>query len=127
MKVANRFTRLCIFIIDQIAFLFIIFLHSLVLDGLLGLVPKDGSPWLGIYSLALYVLYYCLFEFYFGKTPGKFLTGTIVVTEDGNRASFKTLLIRSIVRLIPLDALSFLFSLGWHDQISRTIVINNSD
>jgi len=124
IKVADSFTRLCNFFVDQIVFLFVIFLHSLLLDGLLGIIPKDGSPWLGLYSLLLYVFYYSLFEFYFGKTPGKFLTGTIVVTEDGNRPTFKTLLIRSICRLIPLDPLSFLFSSGWHDQISRTIVIN---
>jgi len=125
LTAANKFSRFCNFFVDQIGFLFIIFLHSLLLDGLLGIIPKDGSPWLGLYSLVLYVFYYCLFEFYFGKTPGKFLTRTIVMTEDGRRATFKALLIRSLCRLIPLDPLSFIFSSGWHDELSRTVVVND--
>jgi uncharacterized RDD family membrane protein YckC len=125
LVIADKFSRFCNFFVDQIAFMLIIFLHAMLLDGVLGIIPKDGSPWLGLYSIVLYIFYYSLFEFYFGKTPGKFFTRTVVVTKDGQRATFKILLIRSLCRLIPFDALSFLFLSDWHDDLSRTVVIND--
>ena len=110
--------------IDSIGIIFLLFLHAMVLDGLLGIVPDDGSPLLGIYSLVLIVFYHALFEYFFSKTPGKFLTKTHVVTTNGQRPTFSNILGRSLCRLIPFDNLSFLFSEnGWHDKISNTMVV----
>ena len=73
------------------------------------------------------ILYYLLFEFYTGKTIGKLITKTIVVNENGNKPSFNSILWRTLSRIIPFDGLSFLgSSSGWHDNLSKTIVINSN-
>lgn len=74
--------------------------------------------------LAFYVLYFVSFEVISGRTPGKVLTGTRVVTNDGRARSIPTALIRSLCRMIPFEPMSF--SLGetwWHDSLSRTQVV----
>ena len=123
-QIADKGTRFGNFIIDKIGFFFIIFLHAMILDGWLGVIPENGSPFLGFYFFFLYVMYHALFEHFFKKTPGKFMTNTIVVNEDGSEPNFKEILIRNLSRLIPFDPISFLVSnTGWHDQISKTKVV----
>ncbi|BDS13012.1 RDD family protein [Aureispira anguillae] len=123
-KIAGKGARLGNFIIDTIGYFFIVFLHAMVLDGWLGLIPEDGSPFLGFYSFFLYVMYHAIPEHFLKKTPGKYVTNTIVVKEDENQLSFKDILIRNICRLIPFDTISFLISKnGWHDKISKTKVV----
>ena len=75
--------------------------------------------------LILVTLYYATCEFFFGWTPAKLVTGTRVVTATGGSAGFQQLLLRSVIRLVPFEALSLLGSppVGWHDRWSRTRVI----
>ena len=70
-------------------------------------------------------IYYSLFEAVTGKSVGKYITKTKVVDQKGEKPEFGTILIRSLCRYIPFDALSFLGSdaSGWHDSISKTKVI----
>ena len=126
MLEVDRFTRFGNYIIDTIGVMIIIAIHAFVLDGWLHVIPKDGSPFLVIYFFFLYFIYHFLFEYFFSRTPGKFITNTKVVDEDGNKPSIKILLIRNLCRLIPLDNLSFLIGDGWHDEFSRTEVVRNS-
>ncbi len=76
-------------------------------------------------TMATSLVYYVFFESVFGRTPGKFLTGSRVVGLDGGRPSFGALVIRSLVRFVPFDGLSFIPRLrtGWHDEWSRTRVV----
>ncbi|MBC8109589.1 MAG: RDD family protein [Verrucomicrobia bacterium] len=75
-----------------------------------------------------FVLYYCLFEYFFGKSFGKILTKTRVLMEDGSKPPFKNLVGRSFARLIPFNVFSFLseYPRGWHDSMSGTMVIDDS-
>ena len=62
------------------------------------------------------------------KTPAKFITKTKVITEYGEKPSFKTIFIRTLVRFVPFEAFSFLSPerpRGWHDRWSKTIVIDD--
>lgn len=79
-------------------------------------------------SMIVYLSYYILFEYLTQKTIGKMLTVTKVVTKKGGRPSFYQIVIRSLVRLIPLESLTFLgaCSVGWHDEISGTLVADDS-
>ncbi|NLR95087.1 RDD family protein [Flammeovirga agarivorans] len=74
---------------------------------------------------------YCfIFEFYFQRTPGKYLTSSYVIDEYLNKPSRKQLLLRSIVRIInPFDALSCIDnpSRGWHDKWSKTYVVTEEE
>ncbi len=85
----------------------------------------ENIKWLFFYLFV--AIYYLLFEGVFGRTLGKLITKTIVVDSTSFRkASFGKILGRTFSRLIPLDVLSFLFSIipgwhprGWHDSISK--------
>ncbi len=111
-------------VVDSICFLLLIFLHALVLDGILGIIPKDGSPLLSGYYFLLYISYYTLFEFFLGKTPGKFMTRTRVVGLQGERPDFRTVLWRSLCRLIPFEGFVYLYEKNiWHDTLSKTQVV----
>lgn len=74
------------------------------------------------------LLYYNFFEIVTARTIGKYVTQTIVVDENGEKPNHETILIRSLCRLIPFNALSFLgiSGRGWHDTISKTFVVNKN-
>lgn len=54
------------------------------------------------------------------------LLKTKVINEAGEAPDFKEALLRSLCRLIPFDAFSFLGSdgRGWHDSITNTYVVD---
>ncbi|AXK72886.1 RDD family protein [Lysobacter sp. TY2-98] len=77
-------------------------------------------------SVPVFVLYWTLFEGLFGRTVGKFVCGTRVVTERGAAPSMGQALGRTLSRMIPFEAFSVLFSedaTGWHDSIAKTKVV----
>ena len=77
-------------------------------------------------GLIVSVAYYILTEALFKRTLAKFLTGTYVVTAEGQVPSFGQIVGRSFARLIPFEAFSFLggkFPVGWHDSLSGTRVV----
>ncbi|WPO80572.1 RDD family protein [Flavobacterium sp. KACC 22761] len=83
---------------------------------------------LGTY-LSFAMFYYLVFESLFGRTIGKFITGSIVVNENGLKPSFSAICIRTLCRLIPFDQLSFLSKSEriWHDALSKTFVVEKKD
>lgn len=87
-----------------------------ILDGLAGILT----------SLGMFFVYYAFTEGLTGRSPAKFITNTDVVTETGEKPDTATLMKRSLCRLIPFDALSYLHKnpIGWHDQFSDTMVID---
>jgi len=75
-------------------------------------------------NLITYSLYYFLIENYSkGRSIGKFITGTKVVTLEGEIPKSSVFLKRSLYRLIPFEAFSFLGANGWHDSIPKTAVV----
>jgi len=78
-----------------------------------------------IFILFLSFLYYSIFEALTGKTLGKYFTKTKVVNPEGEKPVWTRILLRSLCRFIPLDQISFLFDFnsGWHDMLSKTIVV----
>ena len=122
----DKGTRFGNFIIDIVAFVTLFLLHVLVIDTLFNTAPDPDSPLLQVYYLMLFFGYYFLFEYFWGKTPGKFLTKTKVVDMNGEWPGGKKLLIRTLCRFIPFDNFSFLFGMvGWHDSISGTMVVRD--
>ena len=78
-----------------------------------------------IFGCIISLIYYNLSEIFLSRTVGKFITKTIVVMEDGSKPDYKTIMVRTICRLIPFNAFSFLGTLsrGWHDSLSKTYVV----
>ncbi len=77
---------------------------------------------LGIF--AMYV-YYVVCEYYLsGKTFGKYMTRTIVITPTGQPPNLKQVLMRSTLRFIPLEGIILLLKpQSLHDEWSGTLVI----
>jgi uncharacterized RDD family membrane protein YckC len=122
----NKKTRFLNLVIDSICFWILWIIHVLLFEDFIKNIIGEGSAMKNIaYLLTFYFMYNFVFELLFGKTIGKFLTGTKVVDNDEKKPTFKTLLIRNLCRLIPFDAFSYLiFETGWHDSISKTTVVN---
>lgn len=126
VNLASGGQRFANHIIDVIVFYILIFIYGGVL-GVMGAFDAYGELSIGwTVSIYLVILFYYIFmEATFGKTIGKMITGTKVVNEDGTKPELMTIIGRTLCRLIPFDAFSFLGStaVGWHDSISRTRVI----
>ena len=88
---------------------------------------NPGDEELLLIPLGLFMVYFILFESVFGKTPGKFFTRTKVVEiNTKKKPTVGKTIIRTISRFIPFEIFSFLSSRprGWHDRISKTMVVN---
>ena len=94
-------------------------------DGVVRLPPNF---WLGFFIVAgvVWAAYFFVMELAWGRTLGKLISGTKVVSEDGSPASETLILTRSLARLIPLEFLTFIGQAdrrGLHDTMSQTMVI----
>jgi uncharacterized RDD family membrane protein YckC len=69
--------------------------------------------------------YYILLEYFTGQTIGKRLTKMHVVSMSGGKPTLKAIVLRTVLRINPLDWLSYLFGLeaGTHDYLSKTKVV----
>lgn len=100
---------------------------SIGLTGFGFWVYNSGNVTWFFVGIALTIVYYLLAESLFGRSIGKFITGTVVTDVNGLKPNFGTIFKRTLCRFIPFDALSFLGSSrtgGWHDSISNTYVVN---
>ncbi len=107
------------------------FFNSLVDYGIVYLIGQFImlNQQISVIWLGPIIFVYCfLFESIFGVTLGKIVTNTRVTDVFGNKPTIFSVFIRSLVRLIPFEALSFLSSTGrgWHDYFSGTYVIYKS-
>lgn len=74
------------------------------------------------------LIYYFLMEHYTGRTIGKYITGTKVISIDGAKPDTTQILYRTLSRVVPFDGLSFAFAEnGWHDNWSDTRVVKIKD
>jgi len=75
---------------------------------------------------AIMISYFIFFESFTSRSLAKYITGTIVVSEDGSKPDLRTITKRTLCRLIPFDPLSFFANdtRGWHDSISDTYVVS---
>ncbi len=126
--------RLLTLVID-IAVFFLIILVIGFIGGLLALAGYDGLLlWFDqmdgltdrVFSLSIMVTYLFAMEVLTQRTVGKYITGTMVVMEDGSRPEARAIIIRALCRIITLEALTFLsaYPRGWHDSASNTYVVD---
>ncbi|MFK7816373.1 MAG: RDD family protein [Gammaproteobacteria bacterium] len=127
---AGNWKRFSNYLIDYIAIYFfsmIVGVAIVLLSGETGIQRLESITPIEEIALGfiVYSSYYLLFEFYTGKTIGKFITGTRVVNEHGGKPTFNQILGRSLSRLIPFEPLSFFGASGrgWHDRFSKTYVV----
>ena len=114
------------FIVDYISYLCLsvaIGVGIALVFGQEGIDALERVPNL-IVGMAIITAYYVFFEAIWGRTPGKFLMGTVVVTEHGEKPSFGQIIGRTLCRFIPFEPLSCLGERGWHDSIPKVLVVN---
>lgn len=112
-SVASQNQRFLNLVIDMIIlYIIIIFISDFASENIL---------------LAIPFLYYLIFEIITKRTPGKFFTKTKVVKSNGDELDSLSVLKRTLSRYIPFEAFTFLgdkFPIGWHDKISKTVVVS---
>jgi len=134
---ANIGKRLANYIIDIVIFSFFIsFLLILaspiypLADRLMAKQPIGLGDQLMVSFV--YGLYMSVMEAILkGKSIGKYITGTRVVTEKGLPISAQTAFVRGLVRIIPFEQLSAIsLSLSnpypWHDRWSGSVVVDEA-
>ena len=121
MKLIIR--RIIAFYLDAFFVLVILGLFFLIIYLIDDTINLVGISLYGYYFIFL-VLYFFLIEFFFEATLAKKIVGIKVKCIE--RKSFSTFFFRTIIRFVPLDAISFLFNNKndlWHDILSKTKVV----
>ncbi len=118
---ASTFSRFLNFCIDSFLFLVLsrLSLKLLTANGIM-----TDPKW---FSIGLYFLYYFLSEYFFEKSPAKWITKTKVELMNPQAQKAIALAIRTLVRLMPLDIISYLFTKnGFHDRWSNTQTVSEN-
>ncbi len=127
---AGRWRRFGTFLVDYVCLFVLAVIVSIAIALVFdqrGVAAMRRVPDFVIGS-ALFVSYYVAFEGIWSRTPGKWVFGTVVISdvdssEAGTKPSMGQILGRTACRLIPFEPLSFFGKTGWHDRIPRTRVV----
>ncbi len=93
-------------------------------------VSATAGLFISLSFLLSYPALYALCEYKWQKTPAKFLTKTIVIDEYGNKPGLSAIILRSLIRIVPLEPISCYgdkYSHGWHDSWSKTWVVSEKE
>lgn len=140
LKKASAGKRFINYLIDSVVYYILVLLSGIIAAIVVGLIAPEelavldeesGSFNLISYLFAFMIMigYYTFMESVFGVTIGKLITGTRVVTKEGKTPGSKTIFLRSLARLIPFEAFTFLGdeARGWHDTLTNTWVVNKKE
>ncbi len=128
-QLANKSIRALNFIIDSVV-IFILNYLVLLNFGSINPINKSNETIYNPTFILIFLAYYIVFEYFTGKTIGKFITKTTVLTDGGLKPTFINIVGRSLSRIIPFEPISCMISdkaHGWHDSLSKTIVIPDSN
>ena len=125
--IATTGQRFLNMVIDTCGYLLLSVVVGVVL-ALLGfeqLIEESNDYVLGFVITSLYFIPQ---EAIWGRSLGKLITGTRVVNSVGERPSLGQVIGRTLIRIVPFEAFSFLggggHPRGWHDKWSDTKVIS---
>jgi len=129
VKVVSGGLRFAHFFVDLIAYYLLYYLCLFISSYI---AASSDAPfqaiivayYISVFFMLSFPIYYICFEHFFQRTPGKFLTKSIVIDIYGNKPPFGTNILRNLLRLIPFETLSCAFNeRGWHDRFSETFVV----
>ncbi len=129
LVLASKEKRLINFVVDYFALIIAVSLFYVFLDGLgYSITPSTtGDLKSQLQGSLFYLTYYLLVEGLMeGRSLGKLVTKTRVLTIEGHPPEVMDIIARSFIRIVPFEPFSFLGSskLGWHDRWSKTLVID---
>ena len=88
------------------------------------IVGQLSVPASYLFQIAVFLLYYVPAELLTGRTPGKIITRTRVVSRTGEPLTAKQVVGRTLLRLIPMEPFTFFArGPGLHDRASGTRVV----
>jgi len=128
--------RFAHFVIDLTAFQIVIYLVSYIFELLASLTNLSPSLILSlnllnnIILLLLFPALYAICEYKWQKTPGKYITKSVVIDEYGNKPELRAIILRSIIRFVPFEPFSCYednYSRGWHDRWANTWVVTEEE
>jgi len=125
----SRWLRFATFFIDYIAvyaYGYVVGFGAVLAFGTAGMRAIQSVPQF-VLAVLLMFTYYVFFEGIWGRTPGKFVCGTVVVTQGGTKPTLGRIALRTVCRFIPFEPFSFFGERGWHDEISNTYVVSTRD
>lgn len=127
LEPASTGQRLANYIIDIIVY-YILILIITVPTGIAVAMIGDASM-LGVYYLIVFAVlfaYYTFLEGSKGKTIGKMITKTKVVTTNGEPMTYSKAFMRTLCRIVPFEFISaFMGPQMWHDKWVDTMVVKD--
>ena len=109
LNMVKKRIRLINFCIDSVVYFILVLLLVTLLQSFYG---KDKLKWLMIFKLVS------------GQTIGKMITKTKVISTSGEKAKTFDIILRTILRMIPFDFISYLiYENGIHDHFSNTKLV----
>ena len=134
LEPASRSRRFLNSLIDTVASILVAFVVGTVLailwpqliTALSG--PRETSMGRNYFvGMIIGLIYYLPLEASTGRTLGKLITGTKVISTTGAPLTFPQVLGRTLARYIPLEGFTFLSSsrVGLHDKVSNTRVVSS--
>lgn len=126
LKPVGKGKRFATYLIDYILINMVVFISAFVAvlsfgDAAAAFFEGAGNL---LFAVGAILVYYVFFESLWGRTPAKFMLGTIVVMEDGSKPPFGKIFVRTLCRFIPFEQFSFFGERGWHDSIPKTLVVS---
>ena len=122
-EIASKGRRFGTLVVDYLGYFAASFVIGIVMAALHLHLPRGSELFNFAFGMVVLVTYYLVFEGFWGRTPGKFVFGTVVVDMKGGKPAFATLLGRTLCRFIPFEPFSFFGAAGWHDKFSKTRVV----
>lgn len=119
------------YFLDVIAFYFIQIIFGIFIGIIFVAMRSNFGPGFSIIfqllSYAIWFFYYAIFETYVGGTVGKLICGYTVINNKAERITFGQGMLRTVIRMIPIEAFSCFGERGWHDKWAKTYVVKRSE
>jgi uncharacterized RDD family membrane protein YckC len=125
-EIASRLRRFLNLLIDTAGYVVL----AVIVGGVIAVIyppflANESTLQSYLFAIGVNLLYYLPSEAVFGRTLGKLVTRTQVVSMSGEPPTFWQIVGRTFARLIPLESFTFLqrSGVGAHDSMSRTRVV----
>jgi len=124
-ELAGKGRRFANLILDTFGYELLVFVLAFVLSLTSRSLAQEIAAHSFLFAIIIMLAYYAGCETLFGRTLAKLVTGTRVVSETGEPATFRQVLIRTLCRMVPFEPFSCLGDppVGWHDRWSGTRVV----
>jgi len=124
-ELAGKGRRFANLILDTFGYELVVFVLAFALSLSSRSLAEAVAAHSFLFAIAIMLAYYTGCETLFGRTLAKLVTGTRVVSETGDPATFRQVLIRTLCRMVPFEPFSCLGDppVGWHDRWSGTRVV----